>query len=29
MDAANTDEDRRRAAAMIVHVEVMETYIAA
>ena len=29
MDAANTDEDKRRAAEMIVHVEVMETYIAA
>src|SRR4051812_45991112 len=29
MDAANTDEDKRRAAEMIVHVEVMETYVAA
>ena len=29
LDAANTDEDRRRAAAAIAHVAAMETYVAA
>jgi F-type H+-transporting ATPase subunit epsilon len=29
MEAAASDEDRRRAAEMIVHVEVMETFVTA
>ncbi len=29
LDAANTDEDRRRAATMVAHAQVMETYVAA